>query len=87
MIFSQVTGRAAGALVPGPVPAGERLSGLASPFSVIDGIRQWLGGHHPAPGPIPAPGGYGTAYLVMFLVLLAASFAILAARYRKADLV
>ena len=31
-----------------------------------------------------ASGGYGAAYGVMFLVLLAASLAILAARYRKA---
>jgi ABC-2 type transport system permease protein len=88
MIVSQITGRTAGAFVPGSaVSADQRLAGLFSPFSVIDGVRQWLGGHAPAPGPIPPPGGYGAAYGVMFLVLLAASFAILAARYRKADLV
>jgi ABC-2 type transport system permease protein len=89
MIVSQITGQTAAGPVPlgGSAPAAERLSGLLSPFSVVDGIRQWLGGHHPATGPIPAPGGYGAAYLVMFLVLLGASFAILATRYRKADLV
>jgi ABC-2 type transport system permease protein len=100
MIVSQITGRAAGAPIPangpgGPgaaaiavsAPTGERLAGLLSPFSVVDGIRQWLGGHHPAHGPIPPPGGYGAAYLVVFLVLLGASFAILATRYRKADLI
>jgi ABC-2 type transport system permease protein len=66
-----------------PVPGtGQRLSGLISPFTVIDGVRQWLGGK--VPGPMAAPGGYGAAYGVMFLVLLAASLAILAARYRKA---
>jgi hypothetical protein len=32
------------------------------------------------------PGHYGALYGVMFLVLLAASLAILAARYRKAGL-
>jgi ABC-2 type transport system permease protein len=89
MIMSQITGRATGASVPlgGTPPASERRAGLLSPFSVVDGIRQWLGGQHPAVGPIPAPGDAGAAYLVMFLVLLGASVAILAARYRKADLV
>jgi ABC-2 type transport system permease protein len=66
-----------------PVPGtGQRLSGLISPFTVLDGVRQWLGGK--VAGPMAAPGGYGAAYGVMFLVLLAASLAILAARYRKA---
>ncbi|MGH3158877.1 MAG: ABC transporter permease subunit [Streptosporangiaceae bacterium] len=88
MIISQITGRTAGAFIPGQaVPVSERLAGLVSPFSVVDGIRQWLGGHAPAPGPIPSPGSYGIAYGVVFLVLLAASFAILAARYRRTDLV
>jgi ABC-2 type transport system permease protein len=96
-IISQITGvpgrgpvavgGPGGPPIPIGVPAAERLSGLISPFTVVDGIRQWLGGQHPAAGPIPAPGGYGAAYLVVFLVLLGASFAILAARYRKADLV
>jgi ABC-2 type transport system permease protein len=87
MIVSQITGRTAGALVSAHASAGARLAGLLSPFSVIDGIRQWLGGHHPVAGPIPPPGGYGAAYAVVFGVLLAASFAILATRYRRADLI
>jgi ABC-2 type transport system permease protein len=87
MIVSQVTGRAGVALVSAQATTGERLAGLLSPFSVIDGIRQWLGGHHPVAGPIPAPGGYGAAYAVVFLVLLGASFAILATRYRRTDLI
>jgi ABC-2 type transport system permease protein len=86
-IISNVTGRTAGALVPAQATAGERLGGLLSPFTVIDGIRQWLGGNHPVPGPIPSPGGYGAAYAVVFVVLLAASFATLAARYRRTDLI
>jgi ABC-2 type transport system permease protein len=86
-MVSQITGHTARGLISVTPPASERLAGLLSPFSVVDGIRQWLGGQHPAPGPIPGPGGYGVAYLVMFLVLLGASFAILATRYRKADLV
>jgi ABC-2 type transport system permease protein len=79
-------------LSPGPHPfrpglfiveptAGQRLAGLISPFSVVDGIRQWWGGK--APGAFAPPGGYGAAYGVMFLVLLGASLAILAVRYRR----
>ncbi len=64
------------------VSAGQRLAGLISPFSVVDGVRQWFGGK--VAGPMAAPGHYGAAYGVMFLVLLAASLAILAARYRRA---
>ncbi|HEY1918406.1 MAG TPA: hypothetical protein VGH27_22750 [Streptosporangiaceae bacterium] len=68
-----------GGSIPGP-----RLAGLISPYFVIDGIRQWLGGR--ASGVIAAPGGYGPVYGVMFLLLLAVSMATLAARYRKAAL-
>jgi ABC-2 type transport system permease protein len=62
-------------------PLGARLGGLISPFTVLDGVRQWLGGTNP--GPIPPPGNVGILYGVMFLVLLAACLAGLAARYRK----
>ncbi len=62
-------------------PLGARLGGLISPFTVLDGVRQWLGGT--SPGPIPPPGSVGYLYGVMFLVLLAASLAGLAARYRR----
>ena len=66
-----------------PAPTtGMRLSGLISPFSVIDGVRQWLGGK--VAGPMSAPAGYGPLYGAMFLALLAASLIIFAARYRKA---
>ena len=71
----------------GPVPVGAgpplgaRLGGLLSPFTVLDGVRQWLGGT--SPGPIPPPGSVGALYGVMFLVLLAASLGGLALRYRK----
>jgi ABC-2 type transport system permease protein len=74
---------------PGPGPGlvtsnaslGARLPGLISPFTVLDGVRQWLGGTNP--GPIPNPGGAGVAYGLMFLLLLAVSLGGLAARYRK----
>ena len=62
-------------------PLGARLGGLISPFNVLDGVRQWLGGTNP--GPIPPPGSVGVLYGVMFLALLAICLAGLAARYRK----
>ena len=68
----------------GPAAAGARLSGLVSPFTTVDGVRQWLGGT--SRGPIPPPGGYGPLYGVMFLLLLAGALGLLAARYRKAGL-
>ncbi len=68
----------------GTASAGARLSGLVSPFTTIDGVRQWLGGT--SRGPIPTPGSYGLLYGVMFLLLLAGALGLLAARYRKADL-
>ncbi len=68
----------------GPAAAGARLAGLVSPFTTVDGVRQWLGGT--SRGPIPPPGGYGPLYGAMFLLLLAAALGLLAARYRKADL-
>jgi len=58
------------------------LSGLVSPFTTLDGVRQWLGGT--SPGPVPGVGHYGPLYGAMLLVLLAASLGGLAARYRKA---
>jgi hypothetical protein len=68
----------------GMADAGARLSGLVSPFTVLDGLRQWLGGT--SPGPVPPPGGYGPLYGVMFVLLLAAAAGALAARYRKAGI-
>jgi ABC-2 type transport system permease protein len=74
-----VTGGSVNTAVAG---AGARLSGLVSPFTVLDGVRQWLGGT--TRGPIPPPGSYGAAYGVMFLLLLAVAVGGLAVRYRKA---
>ena len=74
--------------VPGPggavavsIPLGARLPGLISPFTVLDGVRQWLGGTNQ--GPIPNPGSAGVAYGLMFVLLLAVSLGGLAVRYRK----
>ncbi len=59
------------------------LFGLISPFTVIDGVRQWLGGTNP--GVIPNPGNYGAAYGIMLLVFLGAGLAGLFLRYARAD--
>lgn len=59
-----------------------RLSGLVSPFSVLDGVRQWLGGT--SPGPVPPPGSLGIVYGAMFLALLVIGLGGLALRYSKA---
>jgi ABC-2 type transport system permease protein len=69
------------ALVTSSTSLGARLPGLLSPFTVLDGVRQWLGGTNT--GPIPNPGGAGWAYGAMFILLLAVSLAGLAARYQK----
>ena len=72
----------------GPIghpPAAAQFYALISPFTVLDGVRQWLGGvtKLAGPGTIGSPGSYGPLFGVMLLVFLGASLAILAARYRK----
>jgi ABC-2 type transport system permease protein len=61
---------------------GARVGGLFSPFTILDGVRVWLGGD-PATGLVADPGRYGPLYGVVAVVLLAACLAGLAARYRK----
>jgi ABC-2 type transport system permease protein len=59
-----------------------RLVGLLSPFTVLDGVRVWLGGTNQ--GEVPASlGSYGALYGVVFVVMLAASLVGLAVRYQK----
>jgi|CZKT01.1.fsa_nt_gi ABC-2 type transport system permease protein len=68
------------------LPPAVHLYALISPFTVLDGVRQWLGGTNPsglAPGVIASPGSYGPVFGLMLVVLLAASLGVLAARYRK----
>ena len=71
-------GDAAGAAA----PLAARLAGLISPVTVLEGVRQWLGGT--SVSPVPPPGSVGVLYGAMFVVLMAASLGGLAARYRKA---
>jgi ABC-2 type transport system permease protein len=80
-ILISVTG---GRFGPATSPLASRLAGLVSPPTVLEGVRQWLGGT--SVSPVPRPGSAGVLYGVMFLVLLGASLGGLAARYRKAGL-
>ena len=67
-------------------PAGAHLAGLISPFTVLDGVREWLGGSTDR-GIVPDPGHYGPAYGLMLLVFLGAGAGALIARYRKVGMV
>jgi len=61
---------------------GARIAGLFSPFTIIDGVRVWLGGSAQT-GFVADPGRYGPLYGVLAVALLAACLGGLAARYRK----
>ena len=61
---------------------GARVAGLFSPFTVIDGVRVWLGGSAQT-GFVADPGRYGPLYGILAVVLLAACLGGLAARYRR----
>jgi ABC-2 type transport system permease protein len=61
---------------------GARVAGLFSPFTILDGVRVWLGGD-PTTGLVADPGRYGPLYGLAAVILLAASLGGLAARYRK----
>jgi ABC-2 type transport system permease protein len=86
-ILVNVASHGAGLGPPGPpgsqlnASLGARLAGLISPFTVLDGVRRWLGGTNP--GPVPNPGDAGWAYGLMFVILLGACLGGLAARYRR----
>jgi ABC-2 type transport system permease protein len=64
-------------------PAAAQIYALISPFTVLDGVRQWLGGT--SAGVIGPPGNYGPVFGLMLLVFLGGSLALLAARYRRVD--
>jgi ABC-2 type transport system permease protein len=66
----------------GSTDAGAQLGGLLSPFTIIDGVRIWLGGKNQGLDPVNL-GHYGPLYGLVALLLLAASLGGLAARYRK----
>jgi ABC-2 type transport system permease protein len=82
-VLSEVLGTVAS--VPGRATVastGTRVAGLISPFTLLDGVRQWLGGTQP--GAIPDPGGvWGAGYALLLIALVMAGLAALVIRYRK----
>jgi ABC-2 type transport system permease protein len=81
---------------PGPAPLGPdsplpapglaaKVAGLFSPFTLFDGVRQWLGGVNGG-DQVPEPGAFGVVYALVLLALLALCLVGLSARYRKARL-
>jgi ABC-2 type transport system permease protein len=67
---------------PDTTATGARIVGLFSPFTILDGVRIWLGGTSPGWDP-PTLGHIGPVYGVVAILLLAACLGGLAARYRK----
>jgi ABC-2 type transport system permease protein len=90
-ILLQVETQAAinvGGTGPGGVPAASlavKVAGLFSPFTLLDGVRMWLGGTNPADN-VLRPGAFGAVYALVLIALVGLSLAGLAARYRKARL-
>jgi ABC-2 type transport system permease protein len=84
VLASILIGVGGGPAGPAGASLAARLAGLISPLTVLEGVRQWLGGT--SFSPVPPPGSVGAAYGVMLLALLAAAFGGLALRYRKAGL-
>jgi ABC-2 type transport system permease protein len=73
------------ALGPPPtVPIGAKIGGLFSPFTLMDGVRRWLGGL--TPDQVPKPGSFGVVYAIVLIALVAGCLYGLVARYRKAAL-
>ncbi|HXT92287.1 MAG TPA: hypothetical protein VN714_23880 [Trebonia sp.] len=67
------------------IPLAEKIAGLFSPFTLLQGVRLWLGGTNTGDN-VPKPGGFGAVYALVLIALVALSLYALAARYRKARL-
>ncbi|MGH3247404.1 MAG: ABC transporter permease [Trebonia sp.] len=74
-----------GQLVIPPPGLAEKVSGLFSPFTLIDGTRVWLGSPTTADN-VPNAGAFGAVYAVVLVALVGLCLAGLSARYRKARL-
>ena len=83
MLLIQSEGTQTGTNIQAMNTAG-KLVGLLSPYTVIDGVRVWLGGTNQGLTPNNL-GHFGPLYGVMAILMLAASLGGLAARYRKAS--
>jgi ABC-2 type transport system permease protein len=83
-LASILIGVGGGPAGPAGAPLAARLAGLISPLTVLEGVRQWLGGT--STSPVPPPGSLGAVYGVMLLALLAASLGWLAVRYLRPGL-
>jgi ABC-2 type transport system permease protein len=68
-----------------PVDSAEKVAGLFSPFTLMDGVRMWLGGTNHADN-VQQPGAFGAVYALVLIVIVALCLYGLAARYRKARL-
>jgi ABC-2 type transport system permease protein len=66
------------------IPIAAKIGGLFSPFTLMDGVRRWLGGL--TPDAVPKPGSFGVVYAIVLIALVAGCLYGLAARYRKASL-
>ncbi len=66
------------------IPIGAKIGGLFSPFTLMDGVRRWLGGL--TPDVVPKPGSFGVVYAIVLIALVAGCLFGLVARYRKASL-
>ena len=65
----------------------QKVAGLFSPFTLVDGVRLWIGGRGAEVADnVPHVGAFGAVYALILVSLLALSLAGLAARYRKARL-
>jgi ABC-2 type transport system permease protein len=69
---------------PPAVPIAEKIGGLFSPFTLMDGVRRWLGGLNM--DQVPKPGSFGVVYAIVLIALVAGCLYGLVVRYRKAAL-
>ncbi len=65
-----------------PVPSAAILVLAFSPLSLIDGLRSWILGDRPDADLIPNTAALGTAYVIVFLVMVGLSVLTLVWRYR-----
>ena len=73
-------------LLPAPPPdLAEKISGLFSPFSLMDGTRMWLHSSEMADN-VRNAGSFGAVYALVLVVLVGLCLYGLVARYRKARL-